>query len=204
VTIVSRFVGAFSRAQSFVYRRVMNRALLRLGLLAAVALAFVALRYQTRFGAELTTDSIRAHVQHAGALGLVLYALAFAVGELLHVPGLVFVAAAVTAWGHAAGGLAAYVGALGSVSVSFVVVRAIGGQPLATVERAWMKRALAALERRPVVVVAGLRLVLFMAPTANYALALSPVRYRDYLIGSALGLALPIALTATLFGIWLH
>jgi uncharacterized membrane protein YdjX (TVP38/TMEM64 family) len=182
----------------------MNRALLRLGLLAAVALAFVVVRYQTPFGAELTTDNIRAHVQHAGALGLALFALAFAVGELLHVPGLVFVAAAVTAWGRAAGGVAAYVGALGSVSASFVVVRAIGGQPLAAVERAWMKRVLAALERRPVVVVALLRLVLFMAPAANYALALSPVRYRDYLIGSALGLALPIALAATLFGIWLH
>src|SRR3954462_5894493 len=112
----------------------MDRArLLRLGPRAAVAAALLVVRYETRFGAELSTANVRAHVQHAGAAGVALFVVIFAVGELLHVPGLVFVAAAVMAWGRLAGGAAAYAGAIVSVSVSFVVVRAIGGQPLAAV-----------------------------------------------------------------------
>jgi uncharacterized membrane protein YdjX (TVP38/TMEM64 family) len=49
--------------------------------------------------------------------------------------------------------------------------------------------------------VAILRLILWMAPPLNYALAMSAVRFRDYVIGSALGLLIPIAL-ASLFFDW--
>ena len=44
-----------------------------------------------------------------------------------------------------------------------------------------------------------LRLVLWMAPELNYALALSNVGYRPYLVGSALGLVAPIGGTVLLF-----
>ncbi|MCB9621848.1 MAG: DedA family protein, partial [Sandaracinus sp.] len=54
-------------------------------------------------------------------------------------------------------------------------------------------------ERRPVRVVALLRLILWMAPPLNYALAMSAVRFRDYVVGSALGLILPIAAAALFF-----
>ena len=47
-----------------------------------------------------------------------------------------------------------------------------------------------------------LRLFLWLAPALNYALALTHVKYRDYLIGSALGLIVPVAGAALLFD-WL-
>ena len=53
---------------------------------------------------------------------------------------------------------------------------------------------------RPILTVALLRLFLWVAPPINYALALSTVRYRDYAAGSALGLAIPTALAAVVFG----
>jgi uncharacterized membrane protein YdjX (TVP38/TMEM64 family) len=52
--------------------------------------------------------------------------------------------------------------------------------------------------------VALLRLVLWMAPAVNYALALSPVRYRDYAIGSAVGLAIPVAAAAAFLHFFLR
>jgi uncharacterized membrane protein YdjX (TVP38/TMEM64 family) len=42
-----------------------------------------------------------------------------------------------------------------------------------------------------------LRLVFWLAPPVNYALALSNIRFRHYFAGSLLGLVLPIALIAT-------
>jgi uncharacterized membrane protein YdjX (TVP38/TMEM64 family) len=183
----------------------MNRArVLRLAILAAVVVALLVVRYTTSFGASLSTARIRDLVQHAGAAGIALFVVAFTVGELLHVPGMVFVAAAVMAWGRVGGGAIAYVAALVSVSVGFAVVRAIGGQPLATIKQPRIRAILARLDRRPILTVALLRLILWVAPALTYALALSSVRFRDYLLGSALGLAMPMTLAAALFGIWLR
>lgn len=176
------------------YRPRVNRArIIRLALLGAVVVALVIVRYTTSFGTSLSTARVRELVQHAGAAGIGIFLLAFAVGELLHVPGLVFVAAAVLAWGRVAGGAAAYIGALISISFSFAVVRAIGGQPLGELKQKWLRAMMAQLERRPIRTVALLRLVLWMAPAVNYALALSPIRYREYAVGSAVGLAIPVA-----------
>lgn len=180
----------------------MNRVRVgRLAILAILLVGLVVVRYGTDFGASLSVARVRELVQSAGAWGVGLFVIGFAVGELLHVPGLVFVAAAVLSWGHVAGGAIAYVGAIVSVSVSFLVVRGIGGQPLAEVKWRWqwMRTVFAQLEERPVATVALLRLVLWIAPALNYALALSKVRYRDYLVGSAIGLALPVGVAAFCF-----
>jgi uncharacterized membrane protein YdjX (TVP38/TMEM64 family) len=177
----------------------MSRArLLRLALLAVVAVALVVLRFTTSFGASLSTAHIRALVQHAGAAGVVVFVAAFCVGELLHVPGIVFVGAAVLAWGRLAGGAAAYLGALFAVSIAFAVVRAIGGQPLGEIRQPRLRAVLARLEQRPIATTAVLRLFLWLAPALNYALALSPIRYSDYLAGSAIGLVVPVAAATTL------
>ncbi|HEY2748091.1 MAG TPA: VTT domain-containing protein [Polyangia bacterium] len=177
----------------------MNRARAwRLGVLAGVLVALLVVRYATSFGASLSMTRVRDLVQHAGALGVAIFFVAFAVGELLHVPGLVFVAAAVMTWGRVAGGTTAYAAAIGSVALSFVVVRAIGGQPLAELRWRWLQRILARLDQRPIVTVALLRVLLWLAPALNYALALSRVRFVDYLVGSALGLIPPIV-AMTLF-----
>lgn len=183
----------------------MNRsAVIRLVLLGAIVVALIIVRYTTSFGASLSTARVRELVQQAGAAGVGIFVLAFAFGELLHVPGLVFVGAAVLAWGRIAGGAVAYLGALVSISFSFAVVRAIGGQPLGELKQAWLRKMLTQLERRPVRTVALLRLVLWMAPAVNYALALSPIRYRDYAIGSAVGLAVPVAAAAAFLHVLLR
>ncbi len=151
---------------------------------------------------ELSLERVRGFMEGAGVVGFLLFLAAFAVGELVHVPGLVFVAAAILAYGRTLGGGAAYVGAIVSVCVSFWVVRGVGGQPLAEIQRPFMKRILARLDRHPIRVVALLRVLLWMAPPLNYALAMSPVRFRDYLLGSLIGLVLPMV-AASLFFEWL-
>ena len=177
----------------------MNRGrVIRLALLGAIVVALLIVRYTTSFGTSLSTEHVREMVLRAGSAGIALFFVAFAAGELLHIPGIVFVATAVLVWGRAGGGAIAYLGALGSITFSFFVVRAVGGQPLGALKQRWIRRIMAHLEDHPIRTVALVRLVMWLAPAANYALALSPVRYRDYAIGSALGLALPIA-AQTLF-----
>jgi len=147
----------------------------------------------------VTVESIRAMMDSAGPLGFVAFVVIFAVGELMHVPGMVFVGAASVAYGAAIGSGAAYLGALTSVTVSFFVVRTIGGQPLAQVQRPLVRKLLARLDTHPVSTIAVLRFLFWMAPALNYGLAMSKVRFREYLLGSALGLAIPIPVAVIFF-----
>ena len=117
----------------------------RLRLIAVLALALLLFGIGRALGLQqhLTVESLRAMMASAGTAGMVLYVIAFCLGELVHVPGLVFVAAGVLAYGPVLGGPLAFLGAVASVSVSFWVVRAVGGRPLSGLRTRWVRRALA-------------------------------------------------------------
>ena len=55
-----------------------------------------------------------------------------------------------------------------------------------------MRKILDRLDERPILTVVILRLIFVMSPPVNYALALSSLRFRDYLIGSLIGLPVPL------------
>ena len=173
----------------------------RLRLVAAIGLFLLlfAIGQALDLHDHLTVDRVRAAMVSAGIAGAALYVIAFCLGELLHVPGLVFVAAGVLAYGPALGGPLAFLGAVVAVSVSFWVVRAIGGRPLGELRHRWARRALAQLDAHPVATIAMLRLVLILSPPLNYVLALSQVSFGHYFLGSVLGLVVPITLAIVLF-----
>ena len=60
-----------------------------------------------------------------------------------------------------------------------------------------MQRLLTNIDTRPVLTVAPLRLIFQTAPPLNYALAMTTVRWRDHLVGSALGLPVPVIVMAS-------
>ncbi len=144
-------------------------------------------------------QKLRKLIEGAGFVGVIMYLGIFAFGELVHIPGLVFVAAGVYAYGQIMGGALALVGAISSVVVSFWVVRIVGGQALSEIRWSILKKMLERLDERPITIVIILRLLFFLAPPVNYALALSTIRFRDYLIGSAIGLTPGMFLAILLF-----
>ena len=170
-------------------------------MVALAALFFVPLliAWQTGLTERLDVETVREIMQSAGIFGVLIFMALFAIGELMHVPGWVFMGAASIAYGPVFGSLAAYVGALVSVSVGFYVVRGIGGQPFGQLRWKWAQRVFARLESRPVRTVTVLRLLMWVAPALNYGLAMSRIRFRDYLLGSALGLLLPVPLIVIFF-----
>lgn len=171
----------------------------RLVALAGVIVATLLVGRALGVGESLSRDGVQRAVESAGLLGVVAFVALFAVGELLHVPGLVFVGAAVALWGPFVGGLAASAGALVSLVTSFFVVRGVGGSHRPAVRWAFAQRLLAGLDRRPIATVALMRALLILSPPVTYALALSPIRFRDYLVGSALGLIAPLTIAVIVF-----
>jgi uncharacterized membrane protein YdjX (TVP38/TMEM64 family) len=149
-------------------------------------------------------EKIRALIDDAGPWGFLVFIGVFSLGELVHIPGLAFVAAGILAYGKVLGGILSFIAGVISVTFSFVLVRTVGGQAITQSKRKWLERILAELDQRPIRTVIILRIVFIFAPALNYALALSTIRLRDYVVGSALGLLIPMALVASLFDLALH
>ncbi len=131
--------------------------------------------------------------------GLLIFVALFAMGNLIQVPGLIFLAAAVLALGEVWGGVATYIAAVVSCLFTFWLIRALGGSALRELEGKWPRRLLAGLDAHPVKSVALLRVLLQTLPALNYTLALSGLKFRNYLIGTLIGLPLPIAFYCIFF-----
>jgi uncharacterized membrane protein YdjX (TVP38/TMEM64 family) len=132
-------------------------------------------------------------------VGLLAFILLFALGNLIQVPGWLFLAAAVLTLGQAWGGVATYVAASVSCVITFLTIRGIGGSALRQLDSALARSILHRLDVHPIASIALLRVLFQTVPALNYALALSGVGFRNYLVGTLLGLPLPVALYCVFF-----
>lgn len=131
--------------------------------------------------------------------GLLVFVLLFALGNLIQIPGWLFLAAAVLTLGRELGGIATYVAASISCVATFLIIRFVGGDALRQFDNRLATYLLGRLDFRPVASIVLLRVAFQTVPALNYALAMSGVRFRSYLIGTLLGLPLPILLYCLFF-----
>jgi len=131
--------------------------------------------------------------------GLFIFIIIFSIGNLIQVPGWIFLAAAVLTLGKTWGALATYVAATLSCMITFLIIRSIGGNALRQVKNKIAIRLLDKLDSHPVWNVVILRILFQTVPALNYALAVSGIKFLDYMVGTVLGLPLPIALYCIFF-----
>jgi len=150
---------------------------------------------RAHFNLEFLRQQIAAH--QLG--GLLVFILLFSLGNLIQIPGWIFLAAAVLALGRTNGGLVTYVAAIASCVVTFLLIRFVGGDALRQLDNPLITRILSHLDERPIRSVVYARTLFQTAPPLNYALAISGIRFRQYLAGTLLGLPLPIFLYCVFF-----
>ena len=131
--------------------------------------------------------------------GLLVFVLVFSLGNLVQIPGWVFLAAAVLTLGKTMGGIATYVAACVSCVVTFVAIRFLGGSALRQMDNKFAKRLFQHFDAHPIRSILVLRMLFQTVPALNYTLALSGAKFRDHLIGTLLGLPIPIALYSVFF-----
>ncbi|NMM07107.1 VTT domain-containing protein [Polaromonas sp.] len=95
--------------------------------------------------------------------------------------------------------MATYLAAVVSCALTFWLIRLFGGDAPRQLNGRRARRLLARLDARPISAIVLLRMLLQTVPALNYTLALSGVSFRSYLIRTALGLPLPIALYRIFF-----
>jgi len=131
--------------------------------------------------------------------GIAVFAVLFSLGNLVQIPGWIFLASAVLVLGKVDGGLATYVAACISCAVTFLSVRWMGGDTLQQLHGTLAKRLLAQLHAHPVRNVIVLRTLFQTLAALNYTLAMSGIGFRQYMVATFLGLPLPIAAYCLLF-----
>lgn len=175
----------------FKYRRLIAVALFLAILIAAFRL--------TGLDDHLTLNALQQQIVEHQVGGLAIFVLLFALGNLIQIPGWIFLAAAVLTLGRGPGGIATYVAASISCVVTFLVIRVVGGDALRQLDNRVATYLLGRLDARPVTSIVLLRMLFQTVPALNYALAMSGVRFRTYLTGTLLGLPLPILLYCLFF-----
>ena len=173
------------------YRRVLA-VLLFLALLLAIA-EISGLR--EHFNLPYLRDMLGRN--RLGVLAIFVFLFSFA--NLIHIPGALFLVAAILALGQMWGGIVTYAAAVISCAVTYLVVRYLGADALRQFNNRTAARILAQLDAHPIRSVLLLRLLFQTLPAVNYALALSGIGMRTYMIGSFLGLPIPIALFCVFF-----
>ena len=177
----------------------MNQERYRLGTLVLAIVGLWIAAWATGVPARFTAESIRGLLAGKGLWGVVAFTVLFSTGQLLRVPGPVFVVAAVAIYGRNFGMFIALLGALVSVNVTFAVVRTFAGEALTDIQHPFVRRLLSTIDSQPVMTVALLRLIFQTAPPLNYALPMTAVRWRDHLVGAVLGLPVPMAVMVCIF-----
>ena len=98
--------------------------------------------------------------------GLLIFIVLFSLGNLIQIPGWIFLAAAVLTLGRSWGGLATYVAACISCALTFFTIRLLGGDALRQLKSKAAVRILAQLDAHPIGSVLLLR-ALFQTVPAN-------------------------------------
>lgn len=177
----------------------MNRYKRILTVLAFVAVLLAIAEFSGIRG-HITGPALHAVLIENELTGILLFAVLFVIGNLIHIPGLVFLATAVLALGPTQGGVLTYVAANISCATTFIIIRYFGSDALRQFEGKLVVRILARLNSFPITSIALLRLLFQTMPTLNYALAVSGVSFSRYMAGTLLGLPLPLLAYCLLFG----
>jgi uncharacterized membrane protein YdjX (TVP38/TMEM64 family) len=139
-------------------------------------------------------ENLRETLSESIVSGGILFILLFCTGNLIQIPGWIFLAAAVLTLDKLWGGVLTYIAAVTSCMVTYGLIRILGGDVLRKLESPIAKRVFSHLDEHPLRSQIVLRTIFQTAPALNYSLALSRVRPREYFLALLLGLPLPIIL----------
>lgn len=142
---------------------------------------------------------LRQQISDNKVSGLLIFVVLFCLGNLIQIPGWIFLAAAVLALGKSWGGLATYIAASTSCVFTFLTIRFIGGDAMRELKNRYALKILRGLDAHPIKSVVLLRILFQTVPALNYALALSGIKFYKYLAGTLLGLPLPIMVYCVFF-----
>jgi len=140
----------------------------------------------------LTVDYLRLVLERNFIVAIGIFVGLFVIANLLYIPGLVFLIAPVLVLGKQKAFVLMFVSGSTSCFVSYFLIGYFGKDLLRNFKNKYAQKAFDRLDEKPMQSVFILRLLMQTNPALNYSLAMSGVGFKDYMIGSLLGLPIPI------------
>lgn len=156
-------------------------------LLVFVVTAFIVLRF-TPAKDFFTTERLGLLLQAAGGWAPLAYILLYSLGICLFLPATLLTAVGAAIFGPYFGFLYVWLGAMLGASLAFLIGRYFGRDFAASLIGGRLKQYDDAIERKGFATVLYLRLVYFPFTPMSFGMGLTKVRFRDYFIGTALGI----------------
>ena len=170
----------------------MNKPVWRILLILALAIILLLTGKFTSLGAWFNLENISQTIKSAGPWGFLLFNILFILGSLMHIPAMLFILVAILIYGHVEGALFGYFGVVIAMTANYFIIRTLGNKVLHEISNERLQHMLLRLQRQPLLTIILIRLVFWAAPVVNYALAMTSVNTRYYILGSAIGIILPV------------
>ena len=175
----------------------MKNPVIRIGAIVGLALGLLLIGKFTSVGEWFHLDNISSTIQEAGFWGFILFVALFVAGSLIQIPAMIFVLVALLVYGPINGTILGYAGVVIAMSVNYFVIRKLGARALNQIKHKRLEKMLAKLDKRPLATVILLRLVFWAAPVLNYTLAMTSIKPKHYLLGSSIGIIIPVLVFST-------
>ncbi len=152
-----------------------------------VIAAIVAVRY-TGLRDFLTLGRLSSLLEDVGWWAPLIFILIYAVGICLFVPGTLLTTLGAAIFGPYRGFVYVWIAAMLGATGAFLIGRYLGREFAASLIGGRLRKYDEAIERNGFATVLYLRLVYFPFTPLNFGMALTKVRFRDYLWGTGLGI----------------
>jgi uncharacterized membrane protein YdjX (TVP38/TMEM64 family) len=157
----------------------------------AFAIFLIAAIYFIRFTSiknYLTPEAINAMLEKSGIWAPILYIFIYALGICLFVPGLLLTGIGALLFGPYWGFIYIWVGAMIGASGAFFIGRTLGRDFASAMIGDRLKKYDDAIGRNGFTVVLYLRLLYFPFTPMNFGMGLTKVRFRDFFLGTGIGI----------------
>ncbi|MBN1102768.1 MAG: TVP38/TMEM64 family protein [Deltaproteobacteria bacterium] len=167
---------------------ISNRSIVKvLVFIVFIAAAIYVARF-TPVKHALTAEALGNLSERAGVWAPVLYVIFYAVGVCLFLPGTLLTGLGAAVFGPYWGFVYVWAGAMLGAGGAFWIGRTLGREFAASLIGDRLKRYDEAIERNGFAATLYLRLVYFPFTPMNFGMGLTAVRFRDYFLGTGLGI----------------
>jgi uncharacterized membrane protein YdjX (TVP38/TMEM64 family) len=166
----------------------------KIGLILMVLLSGILIITFTPIGEYLTNiKQVKADIESAGIWGVIIFITIFVITALFNIPETGFIIMAFLIYDNIffAASLN-YVAGLLSAIATFYAGRLIGSGALSEIKSVRVRNLIASAENNPMKTMVIIRTIMIMNPIVGYALALTKISPRNYIIGNAVGIIVPI------------
>jgi uncharacterized membrane protein YdjX (TVP38/TMEM64 family) len=165
-----------------------------------VVLSIVLVFFYTDVSEYLSPERLKNYLALAGPYAPLIFISAFVAGFFLRIPGFIFIILGAFVFERIPAIIYSLIAISVGTSLTFITARFFLRDTVSNIQIKGVKGLSEKITQRGFFTVVLLRLLFFLIPPLNWVLGLTSVKYRDYLLGTILGVAPGVLIFSLVFG----